>query len=58
MWMRDPTSTDYEYPGQFNFSDEGVTANDGNLVQYLYNSNSAKQYEYFVTPVSYGLTKA
>ena len=27
-------------------------------MQYLFNSQSKKQYEYFITPVSYGLTKA
>ena len=28
----------------------------GNLLQYIDNSYAGKQYEYFATPVSYGLT--
>ena len=50
--------TEASYPGTFKVSDEGGSAADGNLIQYITNSSSEKQYEHFVLPVSYGLTKA
>ena len=50
--------TKASYPGYDKFSDEGGKASDGNLLQYIYNSDSANQYEYFVIPNSYGLTSA
>ena len=53
-----PTSTDNKYPSWNKFSDEGGKAIKGNLIQYIDNGLAAKQYEYFVTPVSYGLTSA
>lgn len=53
-----PGLAGYNYPGPGKFSDEGGKASDGNLIQYIENTESAKQYEYFVTPVSYGLTAA
>jgi len=53
-----PTSTDNKYPGWNKFSDEGGKAIKGNLIQYIDNGLAAKQYEYFVTPISYGLTSA
>ena len=46
------------YPGTFKFSDEGGKGADGNLTQYISNDPSENQYEHFVLPVSYGLTKA
>lgn len=60
IWYTDegPVKTDYPYPGYTKFSDEGGKAGEGNLIQYIENTESAKQYEYFVTPVSYGLTAA
>ena len=53
IWLRGARKTDYEYPGDFKFSDE-----NGNLVQYLFNSDSAKQYEHFVANNCFGITKA
>ena len=50
--------TEASYPGTFKFSDEGGKAADGNLIQYITNDPSENQYEHFVLPVSYGLTKA
>ena len=50
--------TEASYPGTFKFSDEGGSASDGNLIQYISNSPSENQYEHFVVPVSCGLTKA
>ena len=50
--------TEASYPGTFKFSDEGGSAAGGNLIQYITNSSSENQYEHFVLPVSYGLTKA
>ena len=49
--------TESPYPGGFKFSDEGGKASDGNLLQYITNESSENQYEHFVVPVSYGLTK-
>ena len=53
-----PHKTGYPYPGHFKFSDEGGKGLDGNLIQYIRNTESANGYEYFVTPVSHGLTNA
>ena len=50
--------TEVNYPGTFKFSDEGGSASDGNLIQFITNSSSENQYEHFVLPVSYGLRKA
>ena len=50
IWMRGPTLTFYKYSGQFKFSDEGGNAEDRNLVNYLFNSQSKKQYEYTSSP--------
>ena len=36
------------YPGTFKFNDEGSSAADGNLIQYITNSSSEDQYEHFV----------
>ena len=58
IWLRGARKTDYEYPGGFKFSDENRKASDGNLVQYLFNSDSAKQYEHFVANNCFGITKA
>ena len=55
--MRGPTSTNFEYLGDYKLSDEGGKAEDENLI-YFIRPKPEKQYEYFVTPVSYGLTKA
>ena len=58
IWLRGARKTDYEYPGDFKFSDENGKASDGNLIQYLFNSDSAKQYEHFVADNCFGITKA
>ena len=58
IWLRGARKTDYEYPGDFKFSDENGKASDGNLIQYIFNSYSAKQYEYFVADNCFGITKA
>ena len=50
--------TEAPYPGTYKFSDEDDKASDGNLIQYITNQSSENQYEHFVLPVSYGLTKA
>ena len=46
------------YPGFFKFSEEGGEGSKGNLLQYILNDETEKQYEYFFTRVSNGLTKA
>ena len=38
--------------------DEGGRASDGNLVPYIENTEARNQYEYFLCPVSHGLTSA
>ena len=43
IWLRGPTSTDYEYPGEYKLSDMGGKAEDGNLIYYIFNSLSKKQ---------------
>lgn len=53
-----PSKTEYPYPGFNKFSDEGGKAIQGNLVQYIANTESTDQYEYFLTRVSNGLTSA
>ena len=53
-----PQKTYADYPGHFKFSDEGGKGSDGNLLQYILNSETADQYEYFLTRVSNGLTNA
>ena len=53
-----PQSTYADYPGHFKFSDEGGNGSDGNLLQYIKNSETSYQYEYFLTRVSQGLTTA
>ena len=53
-----PQRTYADYPGHFKFSDEGGKGSDGNLLQYILNTGSSEQYEYFLTRVSYGLTNA
>ena len=58
IWLRGARKTDYEYPGDFKFSDENGKASDGNLIQYLFNSDSAKQYEHFGADNCFGITKA
>ena len=50
--------TEATYPRNYKFSDEGGNASDGNLIQYITNASSENQYEHFVVPLSYGLTKA
>ena len=40
------------------FEDEGGRASDGNLVPYIENTEARNQYEYFLCPVSHGLTSA
>ena len=57
IWMRGPTSTNFKYPGDYKFSDEGGKAEDGDVIYYI-RPKPEKKYEYFVTPVSYGLTQA
>ena len=58
IWLRGARKTQYEYPGDFKFSDENGKASDGNLIQYIFNSDSAKQYEHFVADKCFGITKA
>ena len=53
-----PHKTDSSYPGFNKFSDEGGKGSDGNLLQYILNSETDDQYEYFLTRVSNGLTNA
>ena len=53
-----PQRTYASYPGHFKFSDEGGKGSDGNLLQYIKDSESWNQFEYFLTRVSYGLTNA
>ena len=51
--------TPYEYPSkETKFEDEGGRASDGNLVPYIENTEARNQYEYFMCPVSHGLTSA
>ena len=53
------TKTSYEYPSkETKFEDEGGRASDGNLVPYIQNTEARNQYEYFLCPVSHGLTSA
>ena len=53
------TKTPYEYPSkETKFEDEGGRASDGNLVSYIENTEARNQYEYFLCPVSHGLTSA
>ena len=53
-----PHKTDSSYPGFNKFSDEGGEGTEGNLLQYILNSETEDQYEYFLTHVSNGLTNA
>ena len=55
-----PSKTGHEssYPGFFKFSEEGGEGSKGNLLQYILNDETEKQYEYFLTRVSNGLTNA
>ena len=51
--------TSYKYPSKTaKFEDEGGRASDGNLVPYIENTEARNQYEYFLCPVSHGLTSA
>ena len=51
--------TPYKYPSkETKFEDEGGRASDGNLVPYIKNTEARNQYEYFLCPVSHGLTSA
>ena len=51
--------TPYKYPSKTaKFEDEGGRASDGNLVPYIENTEARNQYEYFICPVSHGLTSA
>ena len=53
------TKTPFKYPSkETKFADEGGRASDGNLVPYIENTESRNQYEYFLCPVSHGLTSA
>ena len=53
------TKTPFEYPSkETKFEDEGGRASDGNLVPYIQNTEARNQYEYFLCPVSHGLTSA
>ena len=53
-----PSKTDSSYLGFNKFSDEGGEGSKGNLLQYILNSETKDQYEYFLTRVSNGLTNA
>ena len=51
--------TPYKYPSKTaKFEDEGGHASDGNLVPYIENTEARNQYEYFICPISHGLTSA
>ena len=51
--------TPYKYPSKTaKFEDEGGRASDGNLVPYIENTETRNQYEYFICPISHGLTSA
>ena len=53
------TKTLFKYPSkETKFEDEGGRASDGNLVPYIENTEARNQYEYFLCPVSHGLTSA
>ena len=53
------TKTPFKYPSkETKFEDEGGRASDGNLVPYIENIEARNQYEYFLCPVSHGLTSA
>ena len=53
------TKTPFKYPSkETKFEDEGGRAFDGNLVPYIENTEARNQYEYFLCPVSHGLTSA
>ena len=53
------TKTPFKYPSkETKFADEGGRASDGNLVPYIENIEARNQYEYFLCPVSHGLTSA
>lgn len=50
--------TGQKYPGFSKFSDEGGSGSKGNRIQYIENTGSRKQYEYFVVPFPHGLSSA
>ena len=51
--------TPSKYPDKTaKFQDEGGRASDGNFVPYIENTEARNQYEYFLCPVSHGLTSA
>ena len=51
--------TPFKYPSkETKFEDEGGRASDGNLVPYIENTVARNQYEYFICPISHGLTSA
>ena len=51
--------TPSKYPSKTaKFEDEGGRASDGNLVPYIENTEARNQYEYFICPISHGLTSA
>ena len=53
------TKTPFKYPSkETKFEDEGGRASDGNHVPYIENTEARNQYEYFLCPVSHGLTSA
>ena len=53
------TKTPFKYTSkETKFEDEGGRASDGNLVPYIENTEARNQYEYFLCPVSHGLTSA
>ena len=53
------TKTPFKYPSkETKIEDEGGRASDGNLVPYIQNTEARNQYEYFLCPVSHGLTSA
>ena len=53
------TKTPFKYPSkETKFEDEGGRASDGNLVPCIENTEARNQYEYFLCPVSHGLTSA
>ena len=50
--------TPYKYPSRTAKFEDGGRASDGNLVPYIENTEARNQYEYFICPISHGLTSA
>ena len=55
-----PSSTDYSYPSSNKFSDEGGSAQKGNLIYFIKNDDegTSHQFDWFILENSEGLTEA